>query len=199
LLPSLTKTLLRFSRFYISSLKINFWEFNKVQKLLFSGIIKLNPLSAVSIQPSAIGFLSLCTQSPYPDYEKCYLLFFTDLVSTIKVSEAENGNSHCDYLEKFSLTLFSVLLPMLQDTQSIRYYQKLTDDMVDLWHRGSRFDEIRLYVDGYIACLRDSNPIEPYLIHRLEEEVLSFLRDPYNFEYLSPQTQTQTEADYGYY
>jgi hypothetical protein len=88
---------------------------------------------------------------------------------------------------------------MLQDTQSIRYYQKLTDDMVDLWHRGSRFDEIRLYVDGYIACLRDSNSIEPYLIHRLEEEVLSFLRDPYNFEYLSPQTQTQTEADYGYY
>jgi hypothetical protein len=86
---------------------------------------------------------------------------------------------------------------MLQDTQSIRYYQKLTDDMVDLWHRGSRFDEIRLYVDGYIACLRDSNSIEPYLIHRLEEEVLSFLRDPYNFEYLSPQTQT--EADYGYY
>jgi len=32
---------------------------------------------------------------------------------------------------------------MLQDTQSIRYYQRLTDDMVDLWHRGSRFDEIR--------------------------------------------------------
>ncbi len=59
---------------------------------------------------------------------------------------------------------------MLQDTQSIRYYQRLTDDMVDLWHRGSRFDEIRLYVEGYLACLRDSNSIEPYLIHRLEEE-----------------------------
>jgi len=73
---------------------------------------------------------------------------------------------------------------MLQDTQSIRYYQRLTDDMVDLWHRGSRFDEIR---------------IEPYLIHRLEEEIFRFLRDPSNFEYLSPQTQTQTEADYGYY
>ena len=88
---------------------------------------------------------------------------------------------------------------MLQDTQSIRYYQRLTDDMVDLWHRGSRFDEIRLYVEGYLACLRDSNSIEPYLIHRLEEEIFRFLRDPSNFEYLSPQTQTQTEADYGYY
>ncbi len=83
--------------------------------------------------------------------------------------------------------------------QSIRYYQRLTDDMVDLWHRGSRFDEIRLYVEGYLACLRDSNSIEPYLIHRLEEEIFRFLRDPSNFEYLSPQTQTQTEADYGYY
>lgn len=88
---------------------------------------------------------------------------------------------------------------MLQDTQSIRYYQRLTDDMVDLWHRGSRFDEIRLYVEGYLACLRDSSSIEPYLIHRLEEEIFRFLRDPSNFEYLSPQTQTQTEADYGYY
>jgi hypothetical protein len=86
--------------------------------------------------------------------------------------------------------------PMLQDTQSIRYYQRITDQMVDLWNRGSRYDEIRLYVDGYLACLRHSNVIETYLVHRLEEEVMGFLRDPYNFEYLSPRTQTQTEADY---
>jgi hypothetical protein len=88
---------------------------------------------------------------------------------------------------------------MLQDTQSIRYYQKLTDDMVDLWHRGSHYDEIRLYVDGFLSCLRHSHILEPYLIHRLEEEVLGFLRDPYNFEYLSPRTQTQTQAEADYY
>ncbi len=85
---------------------------------------------------------------------------------------------------------------ILQDSQSIRHYQKLTDSMVDLWQRRYTFEEIKLYVDGYIACLRHSNSIEPYLIHRLEEEAMRFLRDPSNFELSMPQTQTQTEIDY---
>ncbi|MDJ0714609.1 MAG: hypothetical protein QNJ54_10375 [Prochloraceae cyanobacterium] len=80
---------------------------------------------------------------------------------------------------------------MLTNSQTIRYYQKLTDAMVDLWHRGRRFDEIQMYMDGYIACLRHSNILEAYLIHRLEDEVFRFLRDPSNFE----MTQTQTETD----
>ncbi|MGK7950981.1 MAG: DUF6761 family protein [Xenococcaceae cyanobacterium] len=75
---------------------------------------------------------------------------------------------------------------MLQDRQSIRYYQKLTDAMVDLWHRGYRFEEIKMYLDGYIACLRQTNSIEIYLVHRLEEEALRFLRDSSNFEMSLP-------------
>ncbi len=70
---------------------------------------------------------------------------------------------------------------MLQDPQTIRFYQRLTDGMVDLWERGYRYDEIRLYMDGYLASLRHSNTIEPYLIHRLEEAAFSFLQDPMNF------------------
>ncbi len=80
---------------------------------------------------------------------------------------------------------------MLTNSQTIRYYQKLTDAMVDLWHRGRRFDEIQMYMDGYIASLRHSNILEAYLIHRLEDEVFRFLRDPSNFE----MTMTQTETD----
>lgn len=83
---------------------------------------------------------------------------------------------------------------MLQDTITIRYYQSLTDHMVSLWERGYRFDYIRLYVDGYLSCLRDNNIVEPYLIHRLEEEVFRYLRDPSNFELAMPQTQL--ERDY---
>jgi hypothetical protein len=79
---------------------------------------------------------------------------------------------------------------MLQDSQTIRYYQKLTDAMVDLWQRGYRFEEIRLYKEGYIACLRHSSLLEPYLINRLEEEAIRFLRDPYNFEMTMPQPET---------
>jgi hypothetical protein len=83
---------------------------------------------------------------------------------------------------------------MLQDPPTIRYYQKLTDAMVDLWNRGRRFDEIRLYMDGYLSCLRHSNTLEPYLIHRLEEDAMRFLRDPSNFELAIPQPQA--EVDY---
>jgi hypothetical protein len=71
---------------------------------------------------------------------------------------------------------------MLQDTQTIRYYQQLTDAIVFLWSRGYRFDELRMYVDGYISALRHSNAMEAYHIHRLEEEAIRYLRDPSNFD-----------------
>ncbi|NJP08513.1 MAG: hypothetical protein HC866_02745 [Leptolyngbyaceae cyanobacterium RU_5_1] len=71
---------------------------------------------------------------------------------------------------------------MLQDTQTIRYYQRLTDSITDLWSRGYRFDDLRLYIDGYLAALRHTNSLEAYLIHRLEEEITRYLYDPSNFE-----------------
>lgn len=79
---------------------------------------------------------------------------------------------------------------MLQDTQSIRYYQKLTDALVDMWNRGYRSDDLRLYLDGYLAALRHASVLEAYLIHRLEEEANSFLYDPYNFEMPQPEPET---------
>ena len=83
---------------------------------------------------------------------------------------------------------------MLTDSQTIRYYQKLTDALVELWNRGYRFDDLRLYIDGYLAALRQTNILEPHLIHRLEEEVTRYMYDTSNFEMLQPQTQT--ERDY---
>lgn len=71
---------------------------------------------------------------------------------------------------------------MLQDTQTIRYYQQLTDALVYLWNRGYRYDDLRMYIDGYLAALRHSSALEAYLIHRLEEEATRYLRDPSNFE-----------------
>jgi hypothetical protein len=81
---------------------------------------------------------------------------------------------------------------MLQDTQTIRYYQTLTDALVELWNRGYRFDDQRLFLDGYLAALRHSNAIEPYLIHRLEEEVTRYLYDPSNYA----MPEAQRESDY---
>ena len=76
---------------------------------------------------------------------------------------------------------------MLQDSQAVRHYQNLTDAMVDYWHRGYRFNELRLYVDGYIAGLRSANVLEPYQLNRLEEEAIRFLRDQSNFEQVLPE------------
>ena len=81
---------------------------------------------------------------------------------------------------------------MLQDTRTIRYYQTLTDAFVEMWNRGYRTDDMRIYLDGYLAALRSSNGIEPYLIHRLEEEATRFLFDVSNFAV----TQPQAEPDY---
>ncbi|AFY54026.1 hypothetical protein Riv7116_1465 [Rivularia sp. PCC 7116] len=81
---------------------------------------------------------------------------------------------------------------MLQDTRTIRYYQTLTDAFVEMWNRGYRTDDMRIYLDGYLAALRSSNGLEPYLIHRLEEEATRFLFDVSNFAV----TQPQAEPDY---
>ena len=80
---------------------------------------------------------------------------------------------------------------MLQDTQTIRYYQRLTDAFVELWNRGYRLDDMRMYLDGYLAALRHSNMIEPYWIHRLEEEASRYLHDVSNFTMVQPEPERQ--------
>ncbi|MEM9162394.1 MAG: DUF6761 family protein, partial [Cyanobacteria bacterium P01_F01_bin.4] len=61
---------------------------------------------------------------------------------------------------------------MLQDPRTIRFYQRITDAVVDHWNKGYRMDELRLYIEGYLAALRHANSLEPYLVHRLEEEII---------------------------
>ena len=78
---------------------------------------------------------------------------------------------------------------MLQDAKTIRYYQRITDALVDQWNRGYRSDDLRRYIAGYLAALRHSDALEPYLIHRLEEEVNRFLFDESNFAIAQPQPE----------
>jgi hypothetical protein len=75
---------------------------------------------------------------------------------------------------------------MLQDALTIRFYQNLTDNLVELRHRGYPIDSLRLYIDGYLVALRQANTLEPYLINRLEDEVTRYLYDPSNFA--TPET-----------
>ena len=57
---------------------------------------------------------------------------------------------------------------ILQDPTSIRHYQKITDGMVNLYRRRYSFEEIRLYMDGYIACLRNNDLIEQFHLPKLK-------------------------------
>ncbi|HEY9816170.1 MAG TPA: DUF6761 family protein [Candidatus Obscuribacterales bacterium] len=83
---------------------------------------------------------------------------------------------------------------MLQDAQAIRHYQRITDALTEQWNRGYRLDELRLYLDGYLAALRNSNVLEPYLVHRLEDEAVRYLFDTSNFAVPEPEM----EPDYDY-
>ncbi len=86
---------------------------------------------------------------------------------------------------------------MLQDARSVRYYQRITDALVDHWNRGYRFDDLRMYLDGYLAALRHADALEPYVIHRLEEEAMRFLHDPSNF--IEVEYEREVERERGYY
>ena len=81
---------------------------------------------------------------------------------------------------------------MLQTIETIGHYQRITDALVEMWHRGYRFDDLRLYLDGYLAALRSISAIEAYEINRLEEEVKRYIYDSSNFELL----ELQRERDY---
>jgi hypothetical protein len=85
---------------------------------------------------------------------------------------------------------------MLQDALTIRYYQRLSDALVELWNRGYRYDDLRLYIEGYLASLRHSNGLEPYMVHRLEEEIIRYLNDPSNFETPMPEPERDWRAGY---
>ncbi len=81
---------------------------------------------------------------------------------------------------------------MLQSIETIGHYQKITDALVEMWHRGYRFDDLRLYLDGYISALRNTSALEAYQINRLEEETMRYVYDPSNFE----RVELQRELDY---
>ena len=79
---------------------------------------------------------------------------------------------------------------MLQDARTIRYYQRITDTLVDYWNKGYRTDELRLYLEGYIASMRHSGAVESYLINQLEQEAIRFLYDSSNFIVAQPEVET---------
>ncbi len=82
---------------------------------------------------------------------------------------------------------------MLQDPQTIRYYQRLSDTLTELWRRRYRSEELRLFADGFITAMRYSQDLDPAQVNRLEQEINDFLYNPNNFEL--PETMPQLEEE----
>ncbi|WP_287130294.1 DUF6761 family protein [Candidatus Cyanaurora vandensis] len=82
---------------------------------------------------------------------------------------------------------------MLQDPQTIRHYQRLTDNLAELFYRGYRSEELRLFCNGYITALRHSQILESYEVNRLEQEIERCVRDP---ESLVPEPLAIPELEY---
>ncbi|HEY9690513.1 MAG TPA: DUF6761 family protein [Coleofasciculaceae cyanobacterium] len=76
---------------------------------------------------------------------------------------------------------------MLQDPRAVRHFQKIADRIAELWDRGYRFDDMRMYLDGYLAALRYTEALEAFSINRLEEEATRYLYDPSNYDMVQPQ------------
>jgi len=84
---------------------------------------------------------------------------------------------------------------MLQDPITIRHYQRLTDNLAELVYRGYRYEELRIFTNGYLSALRFTQGIENYQVNRLEEEVERHLRDP---ESLLPTPLAMLEPELEY-
>lgn len=82
---------------------------------------------------------------------------------------------------------------MLQEPKTIRYYQRLSDTLVELWRRRYRAEEMRLFADGFITALRYGQELDSGQINRLEQEIANFLSRPENFD--PPELQPQTERE----
>ncbi len=84
---------------------------------------------------------------------------------------------------------------MITDPLTIRNYQKITDSLVDMSQKGYSRDELRLFIDGFVAALRLNNSLDVTLIHRLESEAVRFLYEPANFvDPFDPQPQPEVST-----
>ncbi|MBC8120559.1 MAG: hypothetical protein H7Y22_01830 [Gemmatimonadaceae bacterium] len=82
---------------------------------------------------------------------------------------------------------------MLQDPKTIRYYQRLSDTLSELWRRGYRSQELQLFRDGFITALRYGQELDSGQIYRLEQEITRFQSSPENFE--SPDFMPMLEEE----
>jgi len=64
---------------------------------------------------------------------------------------------------------------------AIRHFQSICDNCQDLIHQHYTQSDVRLFSDGYLQALRNSNSLESKDQEKLERLIERWLQDPSNF------------------
>jgi hypothetical protein len=78
----------------------------------------------------------------------------------------------------------------MESTRVIRYYQYLTDNLMELYQRGYQPSELRLFLDGFLSALRHSE-LDLADVNSIEERARSFL---YQVQDIAPYLETEPQT-----
>lgn len=78
----------------------------------------------------------------------------------------------------------------MESPRVIRYYQYLTDNLMELYQRGYQPSELRLFLDGYLSALRHSE-LELSEVNQIDERARDFL---YQVQDIVPYLETETQT-----
>ena len=68
-----------------------------------------------------------------------------------------------------------------ENPKAIRHFQSICDNCQDLINQYRTQSDIKLFSDGYLQALRNSNTLEPKDQEKLEALIDRWIRDPSSF------------------
>jgi hypothetical protein len=78
----------------------------------------------------------------------------------------------------------------MESPRVIRYYQYLTDNLMELYQRGYQPSELRLFLDGYLSALRHSE-LGLSEVNEIDERARDFL---YQVQDIVPYLETERQT-----
>ena len=68
-----------------------------------------------------------------------------------------------------------------ENPKAIRHFQSICDNCQDLINQNYNQSDIKLFSDGYLQALRNSNSLEPKDQEKLERLIDKYIKDPSSF------------------
>ena len=68
-----------------------------------------------------------------------------------------------------------------ENPKAIRHFQSICDNCQDLINQNYNQSDIKLFSDGYLQALRNSNSLEPKDQEKLERLIDKWVKDPSSF------------------